>query len=54
MYELTIITTYNTIKMIIEDYNSPEIKEILEQPYIISVEWHQIKEKAKVKKKERR
>ena len=53
MYELIIVTTYNTIKMIIDDYNSPEIKEILEQPYVVSVEWHQIKGKTKVKKKER-
>ena len=53
MYELIIVTTFNTIKMIIDDYNSPEIKEILEQPYVVSVEWHQIKGKTKVKKKER-
>lgn len=53
MYELIIVTKYNTIRMTIDDYNSPEVKEILNQPYIVSVEWHQIKGKTKVKKKER-
>ena len=36
MYKLTIKTKYNVITLETEDYNSPEIQEILEQPY---VEW---------------
>jgi predicted metal-binding protein len=52
MYELTIVTEYNTIHLVVEDYNSPEVKEILEQPYIKSVEWHLIKNKSKVRRKE--
>lgn len=51
MYEVIITTTYNTIRMTIEDYNSPEFKEILEQGYVIGVEIHQIKEKKKVRSK---
>lgn len=51
MYEVIITTTYNTIKMTIEDYNSPEFKELLEQPYITGVEIHQIKGKTKVRSK---
>lgn len=53
MYELIIKTTYNTIRLIIDDYNAPEIKEILEQPYIIGVELHKIRNNTKVKKKEK-
>lgn len=51
MYELIIITKYNTIKLVVDDYNSPEVKEILDQPYIISVELHKLKSKAKVRSK---
>ena len=51
MYELIITTTYNQIRIVVEDYNSPEVREILEQPYIIGVEMHQIKGKTKVRKK---
>ena len=53
MYELIIQTQFNTIRMTIDDYNSPEVKEILDQPYIVSVEWHQIKGKTKVRKREK-
>ena len=52
MYELIITTTYNTIRMVVDDYNSPEVKEILEQPYVTGVEMHQIKGKTKVRKKD--
>lgn len=51
MYELIIETKYNTIRLLIDDYNSPEVQEILEQPYIISVEIHKIKKNAKKLKK---
>ena len=53
MYELIIITKYNTIKLVVDDYNSPEVKEILDQPYIISVELHKLKNKTKVRKREK-
>ena len=35
MYKLIIKTKYNVINLVVEDVNSPEVKEILEQPYII-------------------
>lgn len=53
MYELIIITKYNTIKLVVDDYNSPEVKEILDQPYIISIELHKLKNKTKVRKREK-
>lgn len=53
MYELIIITKYNTIKLVVDDYNSPKVKEILDQPYIISIELHKLKNKTKVRKKEK-
>ena len=37
MYRLTIKTKYNTIVLDTEDYNSPEIQEILEQPYVVEI-----------------
>lgn len=51
MYEIIIETTYNKIHLEVEDYNSPEVKEILEQPYVIGFEMHQIKNKSKVRSK---
>lgn len=51
MYELIIVTKYNTINLVVEDYKTPEVKEILDQPYIISVEMHKIKNKTKVRSK---
>lgn len=51
MYELIIVTKYNTINLVVEDYKTPEVKEILDQPYIISVEMHKIKGKTKVRSK---
>lgn len=35
MYRLIIKTKYNVINLTVEDINSPEVKEILEQPYVI-------------------
>ena len=51
MYEIIIVTKYNTIRLVADDYNSHEVKEILEQPYIVSVEMHKIKNKTKVRSK---
>ncbi len=51
MYKLKITTKYNTINLVIEDFNTPEIQEILEQPYIISVEMNEIKDNDMVKKR---
>lgn len=51
MYELIISTKYNTIHLIVEDYNSPKVQEILEQPYITGVEIHKIRNKTKVRSK---
>ena len=38
MYRLTIKTKYNTIVLDVENYNIPQVQEILEQPYIVQVE----------------
>lgn len=35
MYRLKIITKYNVIDLTVEDINSPSVKEILEQPYVV-------------------
>lgn len=35
MYKLTIKTKYNVITLEVEDYNTPEVQEILEQPYVV-------------------
>lgn len=51
IYELIIKTKYNTIHLTVEDYLTPEIQEILNQPYIISVELHKLKNKTKVRSK---
>ena len=34
MYLVIIKTKYNVINLIVEDYNSLEVQEIFEQPYI--------------------
>lgn len=48
MYQITITTKYNTIVLNVEDYNTPQVQEILEQPYIIQVKIEKV-DKAKVK-----
>ena len=50
MYKIMIKTKYNTINLEVEDLNSPEIHEILEQPYIVEVKIEQVGKK-KVRKK---
>ena len=55
MYELIITTKYNQITLTTDDYNSPEIQEILSQPYIISVEMKKVekdKPNVRVRKKD--
>ena len=37
MYKVKIITKYNTIEMIVEDVNTPEMKELFNQPYVLGV-----------------
>lgn len=53
MYKLTIVTKYNTIELEVEDYKTPEVKEILEQPYIVSVRMTKIKDNTKVRRLKR-
>lgn len=48
MYRLTIKTLYNTIVLDVENYNIPQVQEILEQPYIVQVEIEHL-EKHKVR-----
>ena len=50
MYKVDIVTKYNEIHLEVEDINSPEMQEILSQPYIISIDVH--KEPTLVRKKE--
>lgn len=45
MYLIIIKTKYNVIRWEVEDYNSPEVKEVLEQPYVEEVKIEKIKEK---------
>lgn len=55
MYELIITTKYNQITLTTEDYNSPEIQEIISQPYVISVELNKVekdKPNVRVRKKD--
>ncbi len=34
MYRVTIKTKYNVINLVVEDYNTPEMQEIFDQPYV--------------------
>lgn len=51
MYRIIIKTKYNTITLEREDYNTPEMKEIFEQPYVEDIKIEKIKVKTLVKKK---
>lgn len=51
MYELEVVTKYNKINLIVDDYNSPEVQEILSQPYIISCRLKEIKDVKQAKGK---
>ena len=51
MYKITIKTKYNVINMQVEDYNTPEMQEIFEQPYVEEI---RIDNLNKVKKLERK
>lgn len=42
MYKITIKTKYNTINLEVEDYNDPQIQEILEQPYVLETKIEKI------------
>lgn len=50
MYTIDIITKYNAIHLEREDIYSPEVQEILSQPYIVEVVIH--KQHSLVRKKE--
>ena len=45
MYLITIKTKYNVIRWEVEDYNSPEVQEVLEQPYVEEVRIEKLKGK---------
>lgn len=51
MYRITIKTKYNVINMQVEDYNTPEMQEIYDQPYVEQI---YIENLNKVKKLERK
>lgn len=46
-YELYIKTKFNEIKLLIDDINDPDVKEILKQPWIEEVKLTQVKDKSK-------
>lgn len=50
MYHITIKTKYNIINLEVEDYTTPEVQEILEQPYIIEVRIEKIGKVRKLEK----
>ena len=45
MYLLIIKTKYNVIRWEVEDYNAPDVQEVLEQPYVEDVKIEKIEEK---------
>ncbi len=51
MYRITIKTKFNTIVLEREEYNTPELQEVYDQPYILEI---QIDNLNKVKKLERK
>ena len=51
MYKIYIKTKYNTIVLEREDYNTPEMQEIFEQPYVEEIKIEKI---GKVRKKEKK
>ena len=55
MYKLTITTKYNIIELNVEDYTTPEVQEILQQPYVVVVEMEKTdaKENQNVKPKKK-
>lgn len=52
MYEIIIETVYNIITLTVDDYKSPKVKEILEQPYVIKYEIHELKNKRRIKRRD--
>lgn len=50
MYHITIKTKYNVIEIDVDNYNTPEVQEIFEQPYVLEISIDKIDE-SKVKKK---
>lgn len=52
MYQITIITKFNIIVLEREDYTTPEMQEIFNQPYVEEIKIDKI-EKGKVRKLEK-
>ena len=42
MYIITIKTKFNTIHLEVEDYNTPEVQEIFNQPYVEEIRMQQV------------
>lgn len=53
MYQITIKTKYNVIHLNVEDYNTPEMQEIFEQPYVEEIVIEHNKVKKLVKKNDK-
>lgn len=52
MYKITIKTKYNVINLEVEDYNTPELNEIYDQPYVEEINIENL-DKPKVLKKKK-
>lgn len=50
MYKVMIKTKYNTINWVVEDYNAPEVQEVLNQPYVEEVKIEKVKTVEELKK----
>lgn len=37
-YKITIKTTYNVITLYVDDYETPQMQEIFEQPYVLDIQ----------------
>ncbi len=44
MYLVIIKTKYNVIRLNVDDYNSPEVQEIFNQPYVEEIRIEQVKQ----------
>ena len=45
MYKITIVTIYNIIEWVVEDYKTIEVEEVLNQPYVKEYTIEEIKGK---------
>jgi hypothetical protein len=54
MYDIQIKTKFNVIQISVDDLEDPEVKEILEQPWVEEIKVDNVQDKPKYKKLIRR